>query len=188
MPPDAPPSNCRKSDAALVNEKSILEQFTDVLERHGAEYIVIGGQAELLMGSPRVTYDVDLCYRRTAENLNRLAAALQELRVTLRGAPADLPFKADAKTLQMGSNFTLSTPFGALDLLGYVEPIGEYADVLKNSEVYPADGYELRTIGLEDLIRIKQHIRRFKDSESLYELLAIKRIRDAQSGGQPPPR
>lgn len=29
----------------------------------------MGGQAEALMGSSRVTYDVDLCYRRTPENL-----------------------------------------------------------------------------------------------------------------------
>ena len=34
-----------------------------------------GPQAEALMGSPRVTYDVDLCYRRTPENLERLARA-----------------------------------------------------------------------------------------------------------------
>ncbi|HET6248099.1 MAG TPA: hypothetical protein VFE47_10415 [Tepidisphaeraceae bacterium] len=42
-------------------EKSQLEKTADLLFRHGVEFLVIGGQAETLMGSPRITYDVDLC-------------------------------------------------------------------------------------------------------------------------------
>jgi hypothetical protein len=48
------------------------------------------------MGSARVTYDVDLCYRRTPANLERLARALRTLSLTLRGAPADLKFRLAA--------------------------------------------------------------------------------------------
>lgn len=43
-------------------------------------------------------------------------------------------------------------------------------------------GREVETIGLDDLIRVKQHIKRGKDSESMYELLAIKRLREADGG------
>jgi len=57
-------------------EQSPLERFCAVLADHGVEFIVVDGQAEALMGSARVTYDVDLCYRRTSENLERLATAL----------------------------------------------------------------------------------------------------------------
>ena len=39
--------------------KSELRGFAEALVRHGVDFIVIGGQAESLMGSPRVTYDVD---------------------------------------------------------------------------------------------------------------------------------
>jgi hypothetical protein len=31
--------------------------------------VVIGGQAEALYGSTRVTFDVDLCYRKEGEDL-----------------------------------------------------------------------------------------------------------------------
>ncbi len=55
-----------------------------MLAEHDVEFIVVGGQAETLMGSARVTYDVDLCYRRTPDNLERLAAALGSLSLTLR--------------------------------------------------------------------------------------------------------
>jgi predicted nucleotidyltransferase len=147
--------------------------------RHGVRFIVIGGQAEYIFGSPRVTYDVDFCYRRDPQNLENLAAALGELGVTLRGAPAGLPFKLDQKTLAMGSNFTFNTGDDiGLDLLGYVEPIGEFDKLDQKASNYDVNGLELRVIDLDDLIRIKQHINRSKDRESLLQLLAIKKLRE----------
>ena len=38
-------------------DQSPLERFCAVLAAHGVEFIVVGGQAEALMGSARVTYD-----------------------------------------------------------------------------------------------------------------------------------
>ncbi|HEV8439620.1 MAG TPA: hypothetical protein VGT40_16145, partial [Methylomirabilota bacterium] len=76
-------------------EQSPLERFCAVLAEHGVEFIIVGGQAEVLMGGARVTYDVDLCYRRTADNLERLATALGTLNLTLRGAPPELKFRLD---------------------------------------------------------------------------------------------
>jgi len=143
---------------------------------HGVQFIVIGGQAEYLFGSPRVTYDVDLCYERSPGNLEKLATVLRELKVVLRGAPADLPFVMDAKTLAMGSNFTFKTAVTDLDLLGWVEPFGEYNTLLTSSKIMRVGDMDLRVIGLDDLIKIKQHINRSKDRESLMQLLAIKRI------------
>lgn len=61
---------------AEYTDKSPLERIVDLLVKHGVEFIVIGGQAETIFGSPRITYDVDLCYRRTRANLERLANAL----------------------------------------------------------------------------------------------------------------
>jgi predicted nucleotidyltransferase len=158
-------------------EKSDLRKVAEILLRHGVEFIVIGGQAETLMGSARVTYDVDLCYRRTRENLERLAAALREIKPTLRGAPPDLPLILDAQALSLGNNYTFETFLGKLDLLGWVEPLGDYESLLKHAEVYPVGEMRLSVIGLDDLIRIKKHIRRSKDHDSLLQLLAIKKIR-----------
>lgn len=159
-------------------QNSNLREIANVLVRHGVEFIVIGGQAESLFGSPRVTYDVDVCHRRSAVNLERLAAALRELNVTLRGAPPDLPFQIDARSLALGGNFTFNTQFVAFDILGYVEPLGDYAALEKNAETYPVGNLQLKVISLDDLIRVKQHIGRSKDRESLLQLLAIKRIRE----------
>jgi predicted nucleotidyltransferase len=155
-----------------------LEEAVRLLQRHGVEFLVIGGQAESLMGSPRVTMDVDLCYRRTNENIRRLADALAEIRPRLRNAPPDLLFKPDARTLAAGLNFTFATALGDLDLLGEVEPIGPFETLDKTAETFDSAGLVIRTISLEDLIRVKQHIKRFKDSESLFQLLAIRKARE----------
>ena len=122
--------------------KSYLEQIVEIFARHGVEYLIIGGQAEALFGSPRVTYDTDFCYRRTRDNLERLAAALKELNPALRGAPPDLPFVIDARSLALGEHFTFKTRLGDLDLLGRVEPIGNYDALLPHAETYPLAGFE----------------------------------------------
>lgn len=158
--------------------KSSLEKISELLLAEGVEFLVVGGQAELLMGSPRVTYDVDLCYRRTAANLERLARVLREIHPRLRGAPADLPFQIDAQSLALGTNFTFATDCGELDLLGYLEPLGGYEEIAPRAETMTVGELELKLIALDDLIRIKSYLGRPKDRESLLQLQAIKKLRD----------
>ena len=164
-------------------EKSALERIAELLVSHGVEFVVVGGQAEVLLGSPRVTYDVDLCYRRTPGNLQRLAAALRELKPTLRGAPPDLPFRIDAESLALGCNYTCRSPLGDLDLLGHLEPLGDYDSINARAETYHIGSLGLRVIHLDDLVTIKQHIARPKDREALRQLLAIRRIRNERDDG-----
>jgi predicted nucleotidyltransferase len=160
-------------------EKPRLLLIAERLHKHGVEFIVIGGQAAVLHGSPISTFDVDLCYRRTRENMARLADALKTLHPTLRGAPPDLPFRLDPESLALGSNFTFETDLGPLDLLGWVEPFGDYEALLPGSEVVDVAGLEIRIIGLDDLITVKRHIRRPKDQAALLQLEALKRLRDS---------
>lgn len=77
----------------------------------------------------------------------------------------------------MGSNFTFTTLLGDLDLLGYLEPLGDYDALIKHAETYRIGDLVAKTIGLDDLIRIKEHIKRPKDRESLAQLRAIKQVR-----------
>ena len=66
---------------------------------------------------------------RSDENFERIARALRPLKPSLRGAPADLPFVLDARTLRSGLNFTLETTAGDLDLLGEVTGVGGYDQI-----------------------------------------------------------
>ena len=133
------------------------------------------------MGSARVTYDVDLCYRRTPDNLERLATALGTLKLTLRGAPPELRFRLDAQALALGQNYTFEVDSEhPVDFLGYLEPIGTYEDLLPHADNISIGGHPTRVIGLDDLIRIKRYLGRPKDKESLLQLEAIKRLREQE--------
>jgi len=55
------------------------------------EFVLVGGVAGIIHGSARATYDVDLVYPRTDENIERLASALAPHTPYLRDAPSGLP-------------------------------------------------------------------------------------------------
>ena len=163
-------------------DKSELEQIVQILQAHGVEFVVIGGQAEILHGGSRITEDVDICYRRTNDNIVRLARAVHPLHPQLRGAPAGLPFELDAKTIELGNNFTLSTALIDLHLLGHVEPLGGYEEIKRNAILYREGDLDIWTIGVDDLLKVKLHINRPKDQESIAQLKAIKRLLEEQDG------
>lgn len=65
-----------------------------LLVSRGVEFIFIGGAAGVLHGSSRLTEDLDVVYRRSAENIARLVQALRDQSPYLRGAPLRLPLPA----------------------------------------------------------------------------------------------
>jgi hypothetical protein len=62
------------------------------LAEAGVEHVVVGGAAATAHGSARLTQDLDVVYRRTDDNLRRLAAALAPHRPYLRGGRAPCRF------------------------------------------------------------------------------------------------
>jgi len=137
------------------------------------DFILIGGLAAAVHGAARATYDVDVLYARTPENIGRLVAALAPLQPYLRGAPPGLPFKWDTETISHGLNFTLTTTAGDIDLLGEVTYGGTYDRLLADTEIVSAFGIECRCLTLERLIQVKRAAGRVKDFEAIAELEAI---------------
>ena len=144
------------------------------LNRHGVRYVVIGGLAASLRGSPPITLDVDICYERERDNLERLASALNEAHAGLRGAPADLPFHLDARSLSLGDRFTLETDDGPVDIVATPSGTQGYADLAVNADTVEAFGETFLVAGLEDLIRMKRAAGRPKDRIELEILGALR--------------
>jgi hypothetical protein len=150
-----------------------LERILRVLLDGGLEVIVIGGLAGAAHGSARFTNDIDVVYRRTPENLERIAATLAPYSPYLRGAPPGLPFRLDVATLRSGLNFTLDTSLGALDLLGEVAGGGRYEELLPFSEEIRFLDTDARYVDLPTLIRLKRAAGRAKDFQAIAELEAL---------------
>lgn len=146
---------------------------------HGVRFVLIGGYAGALRGSPIITGDVDICYARDDANLERLAEALRSLDALLRGAPPDVPFQLDALTLRAGDHFTFSTSAGALDILGTPSGTKGFPDLDANASDEVIDGITVRVAALDDLIRMKRASARPKDLIALEWLSAV---RDELSG------
>jgi hypothetical protein len=143
------------------------------LDRHGVDFVVIGGIAGILHGSAYPTYDFDVLYARDQGNLERMAAALKDLGVTLRGAPADLPFQPDARTLDAGCNFTFDTEFGRFDILGEADGMRSYELIRADSKIQETWETRVRVASIDDLIRMKRAAGRAKDKLMAEELIAI---------------
>ena len=148
-----------------------------LLAEAGIEFIVIGGLAAIAHGAGRLTYDVDVVYRRTRENMQRIVDAFTRVNPYLRGAPPGLPFKLDLATMRNGLNFTLVTTIGQVDLLGEVAGDGSYDTLRPHSEPHEVFGVVVPCVGLEKLIALKRAAGRPKDFESIAELEAIRQER-----------
>src|SRR5208337_1291833 len=92
---------------SLETMPPFLEDLVNRLVPAGVEFVVVGGVSAVLHGATITTRDLDLCYRRTPENIARLVAVLGPLQPRPRGFPPGLPFVFDERTVLLGSNFTL---------------------------------------------------------------------------------
>ncbi|MFL5451211.1 MAG: hypothetical protein ACJ78V_04825 [Myxococcales bacterium] len=151
-----------------------FRKIVELLSSHEIEFIVVGGLAAIVHGSPRLTQDVDVVYSRSAENLQRIVDALRPHEPYLRGAPPGLPFLWDARTLKNGLNFTLRTTLGDIDLLGEITGGGGYENLLPHSQELPMFGVRARVLDLDKLIEVKRAAGRPKDFETIAELEAIR--------------
>jgi hypothetical protein len=150
-----------------------VQPILAALVRHGVDFVLIGGLAGLAHGSSYPTYDLDVAYSRDAANLERLASALRELDVTLRGAPSDLPYQVDARSLANGSNFTFETKYGWFDVLADVAGISSYEQLRADSRIQSIEGSEVRVASIDHLIAMKRASNRTKDKLMLEEYIVI---------------
>ena len=158
----------------MIDFQTLLARLT----RHEVEFIVIGGAAAIAHGAARLTQDLAIIYRRVPGNLERLVAALADLKPYPRGAPPGLPFLWDGTTLERGLNFTLATTLGDIDLMGEIPGGGNYQDLLPDSIELTLFGLPCRALSLDQLIRAKRAAGRPRDFEALAELEAIEEERN----------
>jgi hypothetical protein len=150
------------------------EAVIRLLGRHRVRWVLIGGLAAITHGAPIVTQDVDICYAREDADLERLAAALNEVHAELRGGDPGLPFRPDARALRAGDSFTLTTDVGWLDLVGTPAGTSGFEDLARTADVFDLFGQRVLVASVEDLIRMKRAAGRPKDLLAIEELGALR--------------
>lgn len=107
------------------------ERIVSALAEAQCQFVIVGGLNAVLHGAPIVTQDLDVCYRRTPENLTRLSKALTPFALRLRNLPEGVPDTFDRRSLDFGTNFTLALEDGEeFDLLDEMAAIGGYDEII----------------------------------------------------------
>jgi hypothetical protein len=139
------------------------------LNRHGVRYVLIGGLAAVIHGSPLPTLDADICPARDGENLTRLASALDELDARIRSTdtPDGVAFPRDATFLAGIELLNLVTRAGDLDLAFVLSGGATYDELARRAVSVPIRDTTIAVAALEDVIRSKEAANRPKDQRSL---------------------
>ncbi len=142
------------------------DEILEVLERHHVLYVVIGGLAAELRGSPYVTRDVDVTPASSRENFARLAAALQELDAKLRVPDLEEPLviPLDERTFGQGTTWTFVTKHGYLDIALLPDGTRGYDDLRRSAtREQITETVTILVAALADVIRSKEAAGREKD-------------------------
>ena len=139
------------------------------LDRHGVQYVLIGGLAAVLHGSPLPTLDADICPSRTQENLARLAAALSEIDARIRTPDAadGVAFPREAGFLAGVELLNLVTRVGDVDLAFLPAGTSGFDDLARRAVPMQIRSVTIAVAALEDIIRSKEAANRPKDRRSL---------------------
>ena len=164
-----------------------MARLVRVLEAYHVEYVLVGGVAAGAHGATRVTEDFDMVARRTAENLDRLAAAMRSLNAHLRVAGLDdeearqLPVQLDSRSLTQMELSTWRSDAGDFDVLvGVPDRTGRvvpYDELITRAEEMRLHAVLVHTADLDDIIASKEWANRPKDQAALPELRAIQHRR-----------
>jgi len=155
-----------------------LERLVKLLAEEGVELVLAGGYAALTHGSSLTTQDVDVAFRMTRENLERLEKALSGLNPVHRMTPQKMPLDFSKQGYHGWKNIYLRTEWGQLDCLGEVKGIGNFDDALSLSEELEfEDGTCIRILTLDALIKAKEAMGRPRDIHAAHELKAIRDLR-----------
>ncbi len=118
------------------------------LHAREVEYVLIGGVAAVLQGSPLPTYDIDITPAPGERNLTRLRDALADLdAVTLTAT-------AGAEQALGESDVSLYTPFGHIDVHHRPAGFASYAELRRGSRPIQLEpDLTLHASSLRDIIR-----------------------------------
>lgn len=141
------------------------ERILRTLNERGVRYVLVGGFAAVIHGSPYVTTDLDVVPETGEGNLERLSAALGDLnaRVWTSTEPEGLAFEHDAESLARAETWSLVTDHGRLDVTFRPSGTSGFADLARDAVRLAILGVDVGVASLADVVRSKEAAAREKD-------------------------
>ena len=150
-----------------------IQEFFTLLEKHSVKYVIVAGEAVIFYGFARLTGDVDIFYEGTPDNSSNLFEALKEFwHENIPGiAKAEELLESDA-VLQFG------VPPNRIDLISRIDGV-TFEEVWQGRKSIgieaPDSTITISFIGLDEFIKNKETLKRYKDLEDLQFLKEAKK-------------
>ena len=165
----------------MSNEKIPFAEAIRRFHEAGIRFVVIGGVALASHGSDLATKDVDFAYALEPDNLDRLAAFLPTIHARVSGRPAGDGFVITPQTLQRARFLNLYTDLGEVDVMREIGGVDSFDGLWERATLMDLGGFVVRVASIDDLISMKRAANRPKDQSHLYELLALKKLIEAET-------
>ena len=155
----------------MQNLKKLLQKLLE----SEIDFVLIGGFAAVVHGVTLVTQDLDICTAITAEKVEKLRQSLNDLHPVHRMNPnAKHSFLEYPKEIKGLNNIYLETDLGILDILSETQPAGTFDQLKSRASEIAVYGYKCKVISIDDLIKVKEVMKRPKDLQAAQELRIIK--------------
>jgi hypothetical protein len=150
-----------------------VKDFIKLLAKYNVHYVIVGGEAVIYYGFVRLTGDIDFFYEPSVENANSLFSALLEFwQGTIPGIKKVDDLIGKDVIIQFGI-----IP-NRIDLVSWIDAV-EFKEVWGNrlEEKISINNkeYPLYFIGLDQLIKNKESVKRDKDLMDVKYLYALKK-------------
>lgn len=141
-----------------TSESPMGVNLSELLERlcaSGVEFILVGGLAAVVHGSPATTMDVDIVHKRTPENIARIMKLLESLETVYR-RPDDKKIEPKESELEGMGRMLFTKSLGPLDILSFIEERKTYEDLIHHTVEIPFRGHMIRVLDLKVMVDLKR--------------------------------
>jgi predicted nucleotidyltransferase len=139
-----------------------FREFIELLIKHKAEYLIVGGYAVGIHGHPRYTGDLDIWLNPTPENAALILRCVNEFGFSSFGLN-ESDFTKSGNVIQLGH------PPLRIDLLTEIDGV-TFDDCFINRKEVEIDDLPVNFIGYNDLLKNKKQTGRPRDVDDIDNL------------------
>ncbi len=139
-----------------------FKEFVELLIKHKAEYLIVGGYAVGIHGHPRYTGDLDIWLNPTVSNAEKIVRCVNEFGFSSFNLKTE-DFTKEGNVVQLGH------PPLRIDLLTEIDGVS-FDECYQNRKEVEIEDVMVNFIGYHDLLKNKKETGRLKDLDDIDNL------------------